>query len=128
MKKFITEQFTETSALKEYLNVLPNALSQRYGNKSTYSKGQVDATVAALGLSHKHVHLAYLNFCEESVCLALEINPRSLDKIYQRMESRHKLATRLGLGFLVASRFSSGDVSAGGGTGGCEGGGGGDGC
>lgn len=56
--------FGKKSTIRKYKYKLRPALAKRYGGSATYTKGQVDTTIAEMGFDKKHIHYAYLMYCD----------------------------------------------------------------
>ncbi len=113
--------FGKNSAIRKYQKKLPSELTKRYGGKGPYSEGQVNTTVAELGLSKRHIQYAFLLYCEQRVLVE-----RGLDEsVISNMLAVVATASAGGI-FAVSSdaMFGSGDGDGGGDGGGGGGGGG----
>ena len=73
---------SETAAIKQYINKLPEELSSRYGT-APYTQGQVDRTVNDLRLSDKFIRYAYLIYCEQKVLQDQHVTPAEIQKMQE---------------------------------------------
>lgn len=101
--------FGKRSAIKSYLRHLTPELEQRYGNKGPYTQKQVGILIKDLGLSHRHIHYAYLIYCDrETVMMQNDI---SQSQAYSMHEYIDAVASGGFLASLFLGAFSGGSNS-----------------
>ena len=115
--------FGKKSTIRKYKYKLRPALAKRYGGSATYTKGQVDKTIDEMGFDKRHIHYAYLMYCDVATYNANTPDNESTESM------NHAIASVSGVGIfsaLFGSSFSSGGDDGGGGGdfGGSDGGGG----
>lgn len=62
--KGVSTMFGKNSTIRKYKYKLRPALAKRYGGSATYAKGQVDKTIDEMGFDKRHIHYAYLMYCD----------------------------------------------------------------
>ena len=77
-----------TKAVKQYVHELRSALKERYGGSgySGYTTGQIDATIAVLGLSAEHSSLAVAMFGEEGALAAGAATDATFDRLIKALD------------------------------------------
>ncbi|NMP30042.1 hypothetical protein HII17_00585 [Thalassotalea sp. M1531] len=109
--------FGKNSTIKKYKYRLRPALAKSYGGSATYTKEQVDKTVDEMGIDKRHIHYAYLMYCDAATYEANTPKDESIDSM------NSAIASLSGIG-LFGAIFSSSYYGGGeGGTGGGDGGG-----
>ncbi len=77
-----------TKAVKKYVHNMPAALKERYGGSgySGYTTGQINATIAALGLSDEHAALAIAMFGEEGALATVADTNATMDRLIKALD------------------------------------------
>lgn len=113
--------FGKKSTIRKYKFKLRPALAKSYGGSATYTKPQVDKTIDEMGFDKRHIHYAYLMYCDVATYKANIPENESTELM------NNVIASVSGVGFFGAifgsSYYSSVD-DGGGGFGGGDGGGG----
>ncbi|WP_394188975.1 DUF6559 family protein [Pseudoalteromonas atlantica] len=113
--------FGKKSTVRKYKYKLRPALAKRYGGSATYTKGQVDKTVDEMGFDRRHIHYAYLMYCDTATYKANTPENESTESMNSTISSVSGAGI---LGALFGASYYS-DGGDGGGFGGGDGGGGG---
>ena len=98
--------FGKKSTIRMYKYKLRPALAKRYGGSETYTKGQIDKTIDEMGFDKRHIHYAYLMYCDVATFKANTPDNESSESM------NTAIASVSGIGFFGAifgSSFSSGD-------------------
>ncbi|WNC69925.1 hypothetical protein RI845_07250 [Thalassotalea nanhaiensis] len=115
--------FGKKSTIRKYKYKLRPALAKRYGGSATYTKAQVDKTIDEMGFNKRHIHYAYLMYCDIATYNANTPENESTELM------NNAIASVSGVGFFGAifgSSFASGGDGGAGGDFGGDGGGGGE--
>ena len=103
--------FGKKSTIRKYKHKLRPALAKRYGGSATYTKGQVDKTIDEMGFDKRHVHYAYLMYCDVAIFKASTPDNESTESM------NNTIASVSGLGifgaFFGSSYYSGGDDGGG---------------
>ncbi len=112
--------FGKKSTIRKYKYKLRPALAKRYGGSANYTKGQVDTTVDEMGFDKRHIHYAYLMYCDVATYKANSPENESTESM------NNIIASASGVGALFGSSYYGGgdDGGSGGHFGGGDGGGG----
>lgn len=105
--------FGKKSAIRKYLKVLPDELARRYGGSGPYTPAQVERTVLERNLSTRHIHYAWLLFCEREVLYREGIEDSTADKMLQFADN----ASSTGIKGLMLATLTDANIGDGGGTG-----------
>ncbi|WP_085297003.1 DUF6559 family protein [Cognaticolwellia mytili] len=113
--------FGKKSTIRKYKHKLRPALAKRYGGSKTYTKGQVDKAIDEMGFDKRHIHYAYLMYCDVATSTANTPDNESTESMNNTITS----ISGVGIfgAFFGSSSYSGGD-DGGGGFGGGDGGGG----
>jgi hypothetical protein len=114
--------FGKKSTIQKYKYKLRPLLAKRYGGSATYTKAQVDKTIDEIGFDKRHIHYAYLIYCDVAIYKANIPKNESTESMNNTINS----VSGIGIfGMLFGSSFYSGeDGGTGGDFGGSDGGGG----
>jgi hypothetical protein len=115
--------FGKKSTIRKYKYKLRPALAKRYGGSANYTKGQVDTTVDEMGFDKRHIHYAYLMYCDVATYKANSPENESTESMNNIITSVSGVSI---FGALFGSSYYSGgdDGGSGSGFGGGDGGGG----
>ena len=72
----------EKPAIRKYRRKLPSELAKRYGSSGPYTRAQIDTTIRDLRLSRRHVHYAYLLYCDGSALPSSEFPQTAIDRMH----------------------------------------------